>query len=482
MKQAIENLLTRIPIYMLVGLGLALIITAGTVLAAAGLLAVSPFAVVATWAVFGGVGVGASYLLGKLYSVHSHLQSALITSSILTLLFTPSLAPTTLAAYAVIACITQASKFVVVYRARHVFNPAAFGAMAGGLLQLQFASWWVGSPVLFPLVALTGLAVLYKTRQLALGGAFLAAALAILAIRGVDIWTALSSWPLVFLAGFMLSEPATLPVRRWQKILVAIIVATITSLPFHVGWFYSSPEFALLAGNLVAFGLAFSQRAGLRLKLVERRPLTPTTDELVFAPSRPVMFTAGQFIELTLPHPKPDMRGIRRSFSLTNAPGDEHVRLGIKFYEPSSSFKRALRAMPVGTIIQTTGIAGEFVLPRDRRDPRQKLLFIVGGIGITPFISHILACKDQPRDITLLYFVRNATEIAYRNILDQSSAQVRYIVEPDAPLDQALEAYVPADLSERIAYISGPPAMVASAKQLLRGKARSIKTDYFSGY
>ena len=479
MKQAVEKLLTRIPMYILVGASLALIITASIVLAAAGLLAVSPLAVVATWLVFGGVGVGASYLLGRLYGVHSHLQSALITSSILTLLFTPSLVPTTLAAYAVIACIAQASKFVVVYRGRHIFNPAAFGAMAGGLLQLQFASWWVGSPVLFPLVALAGFAVLYKTRQLALGGVFLLTALFILAIRGVDIWTALSSWPLVFLAAFMLSEPATLPVRRWQKMTVAVTVATITSLPFHVSWFYSSPEFALLVGNIVAFWLAFSQRAGLRLKLVERRPLTPTADELVFAPSRPVAFTAGQFIELTLSHPKPDMRGIRRSFSLTNAPGDEHLRLGVKFYEPSSSFKRALRAMPIGTIVQTTGIAGEFVLPQN---PHQKLLFIAGGIGITPFISHILACNDQPRDIILLYFVRDATEIAYTGILDQSSAQVRYVVEPHAPLEQTLGAYASADLSERVAYISGPPQMVAQAASLLRGKVQAIKTDYFSGY
>jgi NAD(P)H-flavin reductase len=44
-----------------------------------------------------------------------------------------------------------------------------------------------------------------------------------------------------------------------------------------------------------------------------------------------------------------------------------------------------------------------------------------------------------------------------------------------------VSSFVP-DTSQRYAYISGPPAMVANVKKLLRGKVKRIHTDYFSGY
>ena len=39
-----------------------------------------------------------------------------------------------------------------------------------------------------------------------------------------------------------------------------------------------------------------------------------------FRPVTPVQYTAGQFIELTLPHERPDKRGMKRWFTLSSAP------------------------------------------------------------------------------------------------------------------------------------------------------------------
>lgn len=473
--------------YLLVGWSLCALLAGTAGLAMVSMLSFNPVALLISTAIFTMAGVTTSYGLGKLYGVHSHLQSALITSLILALVFTPSLDGSTLLHYGLIAVIAQASKFVITYRSRHIFNPAAFGAVFGGsILQLQYASWWVGTPVLVVPVAIVALLVLYKIRQLQLGAIFLVTSLAVLLCTGIQPGVALISWPLIFLASIMLSEPATLPPRRRQKFLVAIVVALFVSLPFHIGWFYSSPEFALLMGNIVAFALAFRQRKGLRLTLRSHQKLTPTTDELVFTSPVPIVFEAGQYIELTLPHPKQDIRGIRRSFSITSRPNTKELRLGVKFYSPGSSFKTQLRALPVGSTVQSTGISGDFVLPKN---PREKLLFVAGGIGITPFISH-LQSLDTERDIVLLYFVRSPAEIAYRDILESHSVTVHYFTADTTPEDypsapsltkDILAEYVQ-DLPNRVAYISGPPNMVSSAKRLLRGKAKSVKTDYFSGY
>ncbi|MFT4186047.1 MAG: FAD-dependent oxidoreductase [Micrococcaceae bacterium] len=481
----LEKYLTQIPTYLLVNGALGFLIVLSLLLSLFGIFPFPALALILTNLVFIGVSMVASYGFAKLYGISSHLQSAMITGLLLTFLFTPSTKITTLLQYGLIALISQGSKFIIAFKGRHIFNPAAFGALLGGLLQLQFASWWIATPALLIPVIFTAFLILYKTRELLLGSVFIALSLLMLVITGVNIWTAASSWPLLFLAGFMLDEPATLPPRKEQRLGIAIIVATVVSLPFHIGWFYSSPEFALVIGNLVAFALAFKQRKGIKLQLKARTKLTPTTEELVFATSKPITFEPGQYIELTLPHHKPDMRGLRRSFSITNAPYENELRLGVKFNEPGSTFKNKLAELSPEAIIQTTGVAGDFTLPKDNK---AKLLFIAGGIGITPFISHIKAHAN--RDITLLYFVPNAKEIAYKNLLDSSGVKVTYFttrgkkipgVESGRLSANTIQKHVP-DASERIAYISGPPTMVNDAKKQLKGKVKKIKTDYFNGY
>lgn len=384
---------------------------------------------------------------------------------------------------------------MIVYRQRHFFNPAAFGACVGGVIGLSSASWWIGSPTFIIVTTLLAFAVLYKTRRVLLGLLFVVLSATLIVLSSMAngeplqsaISTSLMSWPIVFLAGFMLSEPLTLPPRRWQMYTVAVVVAIVTALPFHIGWFNSSPAFALLVGNGLAFVLGFRQRRGVQLRFKTRRAITPTAEEYVFETSEVVQFTAGQYIELTLPHTHPDIRGSRRMFSITSAPGTKELCLGVKFYEPSSSFKRKLRSLKPGSAVQATDVTGDFVLPRsiDR-----KLLFVAGGIGITPFISQIQSVAHENRNITLLYFARSPKEIAYRKLFDVSSVSVHYFVAEDTSANcelgahltrEILQEYVP-DLADREVYISGPPLMVSSAVQLVRQTARKVHTDYFSGY
>lgn len=45
-------------------------------------------------------------------------------------------------------------------------------------------------------------------------------------------------------------------------------------------------------------------------------------------------------MEWTLPHTGIDSRGNRRYFTLASSPTEATLRLDIKFYEPSSSYKK----------------------------------------------------------------------------------------------------------------------------------------------
>ncbi len=83
-------------------------------------------------------------------------------------------------------------------------------------------------------------------------------------------WQILWSSPFLFLGAFMLSEPLTLPPRRWQQFTVAAVVGVLAGWPIPIGEITLGQERALLVGNAVAFVFAFSMRSAVKLSLVSR--------------------------------------------------------------------------------------------------------------------------------------------------------------------------------------------------------------------
>jgi ferredoxin-NADP reductase len=305
--------------------------------------------------------------------------------------------------------------------------------------------------------------------------------------------TTFTQFPLVFLAGFMLSEPLTLPPRRWQQLTVAAVVAVLFSTVFSIGPFTNTPELALVVGNLVAF--AFGQRRGIRLAFVGKRQLTPTTWEFAFRPMRPALFRAGQYLELTVPH-RADFRGSRRIFSISSAPTtDGPLTVALSVPEKPSSFKRAFVELETGTTVRATGIGGDFALPKD---PSVPVVLIAGGIGITPFASQVAHDHELgiDRDIVVVYSVRHNDEIGYGELLETTGVRV-VLVSPTEPerlpqnwtwagngrVSGDLVTQTVPDVTSRRVYVSGPPAMVSDIRAALRSLGvKRVTADYFSGY
>lgn len=464
------------------------------------IIAYSPLAMLASLGVLGTVVFLATLLFAKLFGVKAHTESSYITALILFFIFTPSLEISGLVTLGFVGLMAAASKFLLVWRGRHIFNPAAIAAFVIGLTGLGFASWWVATPPLFLFTFILGFLIIQKTRRFFTGGLFLGLTIPLvfisLLVQGEPLSNALVlmlSWPIFYFSGFMLTEPQTLPPKKWQQAIEVVIVALLFAIPFHIGEFASSPALALVVGNLVAF--IFSRRHAIILKYKGSKKLTPASHELTFSPVGKVRFESGQYIEITVPHKKVDGRGERRSFSVTSSALGDDLKLGIKFYEPSSSLKKALTDLPIGATITATGINGDFTLPKDESKP---LLFVAGGIGVTPYISHLRTLKQakKQRDIVLVYSVSNPADLAYKDVIESSGVKViavtkteetiaannwTHVNEPFITSDM-LAKYVP-DIATRQAYISGPPFMIDSVKGSLKKLgARQIKTDYFIGY
>ncbi|AZC14360.1 flavodoxin reductase [Microbacterium sp. ABRD28] len=505
--------LGRFSMYRVMLLALAALTAVSIVLSLFGALAQTPLEILATGVVLVVACVVVDLAAQRLLRLPWRWESSLITAGILLFVLRPSLDPLLLLGAALAGAIAALSKYVLAWRGRHVLNPAATGASALTLLSiwvpaLGASAWWVGSPVLAAPVVILGLIVLWRAEKLRVAALFLVVAVGVALVRVFSQYAALGvpvvlgdilpqvlfSSPFLFLGAFMLSEPLTLPPRRWQQLLVALVVGVLAGWPIVIGAFSLGQERALLIGNLLGFLLAV--RAANRLRLQRRGHLSPTVRELTFSVSGPLSFAPGQYLELDVPHRRADTRGTRREFSIASAPEDL-PELKIAYREPAtgaaSSFKRALAEISTGTDLAVTGVWGDFVLPRSTAAP---VLLVAAGIGITPFVSqlrhHRLTGED--RDIVLVYVASDAAELAFRDEIAASGVPV-IVFTRGAPADlpphwrwargvrldaDGLLGVVP-DISARHAFVSGPAGLIAELAPALR-RARSLTTDAFSGY
>lgn len=499
----LDTALGRVPMYRLVTIVLAVLVVAAIVASIGGAISFTPLDLIASLATLLVVCYLSNRLFGLIFRTRPQSESAVITALLLFFVMWPSSDLDQLWTVALTGLIAMASKYLLVWRGRHILNPAAAGAFVITLTGLNASVWWVATGPLLPLVVLGGLLVLYRTREILTALVFVVVSAAIVVARlasaGTPLVDAVSttfvSYPIVFLAAFMLSEPLTLPPRLWQRLGVAALAGVVFSVPVSIGAFATTPELSLVVANIVAF--FFGQRAAIRLRYVDSRQLTPTAWEFVFEPVTRPRFRSGQYIELGLPHRAADARGTRRIFSIVSSPA-AHNSLSVAMTvdrERPSSFKAALSTLERGSEIRATRIAGDFVLSPGSDSP---VVLVAGGIGITPFISQLADPENALRlnDAVLLYSVRGTDELAYAPAI--AAAGIRVVVlSADRPAAlpngwvwagssrlsaELLREHVP-DVGGRMAYVSGPPAMVDHSRSVLRGAGvKHVRTDAFAGY
>lgn len=486
----IDTYLNNTTMYRLVLYYLTFLVAVACIFDLVGLLPYSPVDFIFSTVVLLAVSWATNTACSKFFNAATNIESVYITAFILALIIDP-VAPTSLPGIgflAIAAAAAMGSKYILALDKKHLFNPAALGVAVTALAGIGSASWWVGGNLpLLPFVLAGGLLVVRKTRRADLVGTFIAVSLLTIFSTAVtpgdpsSLQKALLHTPLFFFAFVMLTEPITMPPTRRLRVVYAAIVGFFFAPNVHLGSVYLSPELALLLGNVFSFMVSSEGRYALRL--VEKRTPAPSIDEFVFAPDRPVPFKPGQYLEFTLPHEKPDERGNRRYFTIASSPTEKNLHLGIKFYEPTSSFKIALGKLGIGDTISASQVAGDFILPRD---PQKKLAFVAGGIGVTPFRAHTqyLIDKKEARDVVLLY-ASKPEDIVYRDVFDAARVALgmKTVYVPTI-VDAALIAQEIPDYAERTFYISGPPGLVDACKKALKGldvSRLNIVTDYFPG-
>jgi ferredoxin-NADP reductase len=221
------------------------------------------------------------------------------------------------------------------------------------------------------------------------------------------------------------------------------------------------------------------------LTLVSKEHLIDNIWAFRLQASEPLAWTAGQFVRVELPHDNADGEGTKRWFTNSAAPYEGILQITTRITD--STFKQALAKLePGSTALQLLDPpSGDFIW----QETALPIVFIAGGIGITPFYS-ILKQRvhdGQTLDITLIYASRTA-DVPFRTEFDQWAAAnpgftVAYL--PGVPLkaEQLIQSY-PA-LRTSLVYISGPEPIVEDLGDDLIAHGvpqANIKQDFFPNY
>ena len=486
--------------YRVVTSVLVVIILVAAALSAVGLVGFSPGGILVT-AVSAIAGTLVGSAIGRaILRTPLHLESSVITGLLIASIVPPTLDAIDIIGATSAGLLAGISKFLIAPGGRHIVNPAAVGVSIAVLFGLTFSFWWVATPPLTPLIIIGGLLVAYRAGVMKTVGVFVVVAFIALGARllisgeplGATIWLMVTSYPVLFLGLFMLTEPLTLPTRQWHHYVVATVVALGVALPFSIpfgGGFtlYSSPELALVAGNLLAWALVAGARVrrATMFTVNEATPLSDDVTEFTVSLQKPLRLQPGQWVELHLPHGRPDGRGLRRVFSVSSdvseAIGESPtLRLATRKSTPGSTFKDVLFSAEHSGRGRITQVGGDFTPPTNG----QPVVCVAGGIGVTPFASWIRSqnpTPDEPLNLWLVVVVKRPGELLYPEL----GYFPGVTLIPVDNLDQLTNIVgdVGTPLSECAVAVSGSPAFVTSAKRALADLgARRVLTDRFIGY
>lgn len=502
--QKIDNLLNSITMYRLVLYGLSLLALIAIIFGFLGILPFSGFQFLITLITILITGFISTTILTKIFKSDTNVESHYITEFILFLVLAPIASQADLVITIIVTIVALSSKYFLAFDKKHIFNPAAIAMFLAGLFGFGNSIWWIGSLVMLPFVLIIGLLVVRKIRRFKLFFMFIGVSVVTICafnfINGADVIEALpqilTSWPLIFFATIMLTEPYTMPFIKKYRLIYGALVGVLFGSQFSLGPLHASPELALIVGNFYAF--IVNPKGKLSLILKQRNQLAPYIYEFVFSHPNKFSFIPGQYLEWTLPHKNSDSRGVRRYFTIASSPNESEIKLGVKIIpDKSSTFKKALLNLKNGDRMSADVLAGDFTLPKDSVD---KLIFIAGGIGVTPFRSMIKNLVEQgiKKDIVLFYSATGPEEFVYKDIFKEAEnfgVKTIYLLGSKEPVkswtgetgfitEPMIKKYAP-DFKQRKIYLSGPVAMVNNYKNLFTQMGASntqIVTDYFPGF
>jgi len=208
------------------------------------------------------------------------------------------------------------------------------------------------------------------------------------------------------------------------------------------------------------------------------------------------LFQAGQFVVLRL-HIDPDKPPVLRSYSLSDLPVADHLRISVKSELNGTGSSFLCNRTKEGDVLEVSAPRGTFTL----RPSQGPVVLLSAGVGATPVMSmlHTLAAERSQREIWWIYGARNRVDHPFaeesRSLLKQLSRGRGYIVySRPAAIDQVgadfdAPGHIDTALLEKIGvsqgsdfYLCGPSSFLQNMRDGLRNwgvLAENVHTEIF---
>jgi len=214
------------------------------------------------------------------------------------------------------------------------------------------------------------------------------------------------------------------------------------------------------------------------LKLLSKHIETGNIKTFVFETGG-ATWQAGQYQTYKLPAAGDTKDYNQRFFTIASAPSENEIHISTRVGD--SKFKRTLDALSPGDTIDASGIEGDFTW-----DDESSVVFVAGGIGVTPYRSILLERHSQgkPLNAILLHFNRDE-QIPFKEEFEalkelHPELELRYIT--GQPITAATIIERAPESKDRTVYLSGPEPMVDSVGDELKDQGVNLKQDWFPGY
>lgn len=174
-----------------------------------------------------------------------------------------------------------------------------------------------------------------------------------------------------------------------------------------------------------------------------------------------------------------------RIFSLASIPSEGHIEISTKVGEEPSEFKQVLLDLEPGDKISMRGPVGPFYVDEDK-----PLLFIAGGIGITPYraiIRDLRINKEFANEARLLYIDSDEAFIYGEELGEAENTEgikINYLTKREdlyAEIDRFIDQYE----NDGVYFVAGPKPMTQGIEKTLKDKGidgKNIRIDGFIGY
>jgi len=227
-------------------------------------------------------------------------------------------------------------------------------------------------------------------------------------------------------------------------------------------------------------------------KLIAKKIIAKETMLFEFQKPDDFKYEPGQFILIRSVEQQKEYQGV---FSIASTPSENNLMIAMRMR--NSSFKNWLNSLNIGSEVEINGPKGKFILPGVSNKP---IVFLAGGIGITPIRAMILHnfSKKPESEFFLFYSNRTRDDIAfYEDFLRIKGSNFIFIPtltrekelrnwdgEIGRINNNMIEKYVK-NVRNCYYYIAGPPEFVDGMIEIIRSyeiQEEQIKKDIFSGY